>query len=209
MVKKIIYILLLISFVSESFAQKVLQKEWDASGISKLVIESDEVFNIKITSEKTNTIKIDTHVEGENYEDVVLGVIEKEKSLILNTGYSPYFEAKNDKLAAHKVIAIEMEVTLPETMMVSIRSGIASVEGYGSFKSFEAGLESGNCILYNFRGNALLQTKQGAITVYAKENVKGKAISKRGIIHNTLPMKGKYTINAESIDGTIRLIQNK
>ena len=48
------YVLFIICalFSSENYAQKILLKEWDASAIETIVINSDEVFNINISKSK-------------------------------------------------------------------------------------------------------------------------------------------------------------
>lgn len=195
--------------LAESSAQKVLEKEFNASGFNTLILDSDTVFTVRLSSEKTDKIRINTHVEGEYHENVVVNTSEENKTLTVTTGYSPFFEKENDKLAAHKVIAIDMVITVPETMKVEVHSKIASVIGEGTFNNVFVALENGTCHLKNYTGNATLYTKQGAIEVYASPAVSAKAISKKGNIKNELPKHGKYKIKAESITGSITLLQNK
>jgi len=191
-----------------SFAQKVMEREFDASEIRMIEIISNTIYAIKITSEKTKKIKIITQIEGENYENVVLSIIEKEGSLKIETPYSPFFKPENDKLAAHKVISIEMELIVPETVQVNIIAPIASLTSQGDFKSISALLGSGNCVLKEFKGDALLKTKEGFITVYCSEKAFGKAFSKKGKIINELSkIESKYLIEAESIEGNISFYQ--
>ncbi|PVW15298.1 hypothetical protein [Marixanthomonas spongiae] len=209
MIKYIVTIVGVLLFSTDVAAQKLLEKQFNASAFETLVIESDDVFSIAILAEKTNTINVRTHIEGEHYESVVLNTSEAHKTLTLSTGYSPFFEKENDKLAAHKLIAIDMVVTVPENMNIEIRSKIASVTGSGAFENMFAALENGMCLLHNFKGNATLYTKQGAITVYAVPNVAGEAISKNGAVTNELPKTGRYKIKAESRTGAVTLLQNK
>jgi len=205
--KKFVFILMFLVF-GISFAQKVMEREFNASEISTLEIISSTIYTIKITSEKTKKIKIITQIEGENYENVVLSIIEKEGGLKIETPYSLFFKPENDKLAAHKVISIEMELIVPETVQVNIVAPIASLTSQGKFKSISALLGSGNCVLKDFKGDALLKTKEGFIKVYCSEKTFGKAFSKKGKIINELSKKeSKYRIEAESIEGNISLYQ--
>jgi len=209
MLKHIVIVIGIILFTTEITAQKILQKEFSASGFETLALHSDDVFTVNISTKKTDKITIQTHVEGEYYENVVVNTSEKNRILTVTTGYSPFFEKENDKLAAHKVIAIDMEITIPETMKVEIQSKIASVTGKGTFKNMFVALENGTCLLKKFKGNATLYTKKGAIVVHAKPNVTGEAVSKKGTILNELPKAGIYKIIAESITGSITLLQTK
>lgn len=195
--------LFLMSF--QSFSQKSLMKEFSAEGIAAISIRADEVFNIEITSSITDQIEILAQVEGEYFENVTLPVTQENDVLNITTSYSPYFEKDNDKLSAHKLIAIELKITIPENFSVSIISKIASVVGSGRYKNFSVGLDSGNCTLVHFLGNGNLQTKQGFIAVSAKIGVTADCISKHGEIKNQLPKSGKYLIKAESIEGDITL----
>ncbi len=190
-------------------AQKVLQKEWDQADVTTLIIDSDEVFTIDITASKTQKIRVYTSVEGETYESVVLRVAEKGNTRTIRTAYSPYFNKKDDKLAAHKVLAIDMIIEVPEGMSVEVRSAIASVSASGVFKELRVGLEDGNCDIANFLGNAALHTRQGAINVRALPGVRGTAVSKRGTVVNNLPGVGAYRVVAESVDGAISLLPTK
>jgi len=208
--KKLTLILFFL-FFGNVFAQKVIERNFNASEITSIEINSDVIYHIKIISEKTEYIKIKTQVEGENYENVVLGIIEENNTLHINISYTPFFEAKNDKLAAHKVISIEMELIVPENMAINIKAEIASLEIDGKYGDVSVLLGSGNCSLTNFKGDAMLKTKQGFITVYASKKTLGTAISKKGTVINELSKvnvkSSKYRIEAESFKGNISLFQ--
>lgn len=205
------FLLLLFLFISKNIlSQKVLQKQWDATAITKVSLQSDDVFKVKLVSDPTsNTIYIDTRIAGEHSESVVVNVIEKNNTLWVTTGYSPFFKAENDKLAAHKFISIEMIVTVPVHVAVAVYSSLASVSASGTFTSVRAELERGSCELINYKGNAILFTKQAGIKVTAANGVTGEAVSTYGAVINQLPSEGKYHIQAESIHGTITLLQTE
>ncbi len=205
MIRKIVFILVFSLIASDSFAQKIIEKEFEAATISAIEIASEAIFNIIISSEKVDKIKIRTSVEGENFENIVLGVKKDNGILTLNPEFSPYFEAKNDKLAAHKVLAIEMELIVPENLEISIKSSLASVNVTGKFLSIIAFLGVGNCVLNEFSGDAKIMTNQGFINVFAYKTVFGIAFSKKGSVINELKNKGKFTVEAESFEGDISL----
>ncbi len=208
--KKLTFILFFL-FLGNVIAQKVIERNFNVSGITTIESTSDVIYHIKITSRNTDQIKIKTKIEGENYENVVLGIIEENNTIQIKTSFTPFFEAKNDKLAAHKVISIEMELIVPESMAIKIEAEIASVEIFGKYVSVSALLENGNCLLNNFIGDALLKTKQGFIKVYALEETFGLANSKQGTVINELSKanvkSSKYRIETESFKGNISLFQ--
>lgn len=201
--------LLLVCSFSEAVSQKVVEKQLDATRFERLIISSEIINTLTITSEATNKIRIVNKVVGENYENVVVTTSEENKTLKIGTSYSPFFIAENDKLAAHKVMSVDVELTIPNFLDVEVNTSIASINVTGNYANFQAYLENGDCHLNNFLGNASIKTKQGIIKVYAKANVSGRAFSRNGSVVNNLPGKAKYTIIAESHDGDISLLQTK
>jgi hypothetical protein len=209
MLKKIVYILFLFVGTIKGFSQKINNQQLDASGIEKLVINSNLVFLVSIVAEKTDKISIETKIAGEHFENVIVTTSEKNKTLTIGTSYTPFFLPENDKLAAHKIIFIEMKISIPELLEVSVNSTLATVNAEGAYDFFYVALENGNCIVTNFTGNASIRTKQGNIIVYATKEVSGSAISKNGMVTNRVPSEGRYHIIAESLEGDISLLQTK
>lgn len=209
MPKKPVIVLLLFFGTVFCTAQKVIQKEIASDGIQILSIPDDVIYKITIQSSEESIVKISAHISGEHAESVVIDARIIEDTLSLKTGFTPFFDLENDKLAAHKVMAIEMEITLPKEMAVQIKSKLASVNTEGIFKNLDISLENGNCILTNFLGNAHLKTMGGNITVWAKKNVSGKAFSKNGTVENELPNQRKFLVEAESSSGNISLLQTE
>jgi hypothetical protein len=207
---KILFIVSFLIFgIAFCNAQKVIQKEFDSDEISKLSIIDDAIFKITIQSSEEPTIKVYAHISGEHSENIIIEEKIVAGNLSLKTGFTPYFTLENDKLAAHKVMAIELKITVPQKIALEIKSKLASVNFNGSIENVSISLENGNCVLTNFSGNAQLKTIAGNITVRAQNNVSGKAISKNGTVENNFLNKGKFFVEAESINGNISFLQTK
>ncbi len=190
-------------------AQKVIQKEFSAEGIHSLSINDDAIYKVTIHSSEESTIKVSVHISGEHAESIIIEEKIINGKLSLKTGFAPFFILENDKLAAHKVMAIELQMTLPNEMAVDVKSKLASILAYGSFKNLSFSLENGSCILNDFSGSAQLKTIMGNITVLAQKNVSGKGISMNGTVENKLSEQGKFFVEAESVNGSISLLQTK
>lgn len=190
-------------------AQKVIQKEFSAEGIHTLSINDDAIYKITIQSSEESTIKVSTHISGEHAESIIVEEKITNGKLAFNTGFVPFFSLENDKLAAHKVMAVEVKLIIPKEVSVEIKSKLASVYAIGPYKNLAISIENANCDLRNFSGNAHLKTANGTITVYANNTVSGKAISKYGMVENELSSGGKFLIEAETINGSISLLQTK
>jgi len=195
-------------FSIAAVSQRTIEKAWEAHRFQKLEVVSNQVYHIKLVPQKANKIKLLTTIQGENAENIVVPISEANNTLTITTAYRPFYDPKNDKLAAHKVISIEMVVYLPEAMEVFIEANIASVECRGAINNLSVNLRDGNCFLYDFEGNAHINTREGTIAVWASSQVAGRAISRHGEIKNELPEKGKYSLYAESVNGMISLLKS-
>lgn len=188
-------------------AQKDTNEIIDASGIKSITIDTDEVYLIRIYAVNTSQIKIITHSEGEYFNDIILHTTQLENSLKINTKYPEKLIGGYDKLSAHKVFSLEVELEIPEGMEVMINSNIASLEGSGEFKSIHAGLKQGYCSLKNFSGAAIINTFSGNILV---ETGSGSIIaqSRNGSVEKPEFLPGGNSIKLTSIDGDIKVRKN-
>lgn len=204
MLKSIVYTACLCFVCTTITAQKELMKSWDASSFDSVEVISDEVFVIRVVSARINSIEVVIKVEGEHAEQLVLAVSKEQRVLSIAPELRPYFKAPNDKLAAHKVLSIEMEVRVPESFEFYTEAAIASVEARGSFKGFSAQLHDGNCTLFNFKGNADLFTRHGNIKVFAQDGVGAIVTSQRGKAENKLINPNSiFTVVAKSVNGDV------
>ncbi|MEZ4778227.1 MAG: hypothetical protein R2786_02460 [Flavobacteriaceae bacterium] len=195
-------------FISNGFSQKVIEKFWKETAFNTIEIISDEVFKIEIIAGNFSEIKLQSKIAGENFESMNMGASEKGEVLTLKPSYRPYFTPQNDKLAAHKVISIEIQLFIPEGITVFITSKLASLEATGKFKELDVNLREGHCTLKEFSGNAMLNTRFGNILVYAKPEVSGVGVSKKGTVLNKLSTNAMYTLKAESVIGNISLLKS-
>ncbi len=201
-------LLLALVFISGTlFAQKDTREIMDAETIKSIQIDTDEVYLIKITSTGTSQISISTHSEGEYFNDIILNTEQKKDVLKISTQYPERLTGGYDKLSAHKVFSLEIELEIPRGLEVVINSNIASVEASGDFKSFYADLKQGYCELLNFSGHAVINTYSGHILV---ETASGliEAESRNGTIEIPEFLPGRNPLRLKSIDGDIKVRKN-
>jgi hypothetical protein len=190
-------------------AQKTIQKVFSSEEIHTLSIKDDGIFKISITSSENSEIIFKVHISGENSENVIIEKKLADGILSLKTGFTPFFILENDKLAAHKIMAVEVTLVVPKTVSIEIKSKLASVFANGKINSLAVSIENSDCELRNFSGNAHIKTIDGNIKVVAESNVSGIANSKNGTVENRLQKQGKFMVETESINGNIRLLQTK
>ena len=207
MVSKKILLFIAILIVGNGFAQKETREIIDAAAIQSIRIDTDEVYLIKMISGNTSQISIKTHSEGEYFQDIVLKTDLQKNVLTITTQYPERLTGGYDKLSAHKVFSLEIELEIPEGLEVEINSNIASVEAKGAFESVYADLKQGYCNLLNFSGNAVINTYTGHILVETSSGLI-EAESRNGTVEIPDFLPGRNPLRLTSIDGNIKVRKN-
>ncbi|WP_434037384.1 hypothetical protein [Formosa sp. 4Alg 33] len=189
-------------------AQKRIDKIIDAQNITTLQINGNNCFKIHVTASKTNRITIQTKIAGEHNEEMLVIAKTRNDSLYVSTGFHPLFQADNDKLSAHKVMSIELNIQVPEHVSLNIKSDIAYVHIEGIFNSTFIELNQGQCKLDAFVGSAKINTIEGAISVETNF-AKVDAISKHGAVNLQPLISGKNQIDLKSIRGDISVFKTE
>ncbi|MCX7551118.1 hypothetical protein [Xanthomarina sp. F2636L] len=205
---KHIFLIGCLFFVFQMNAQKTTKKSFSAEGVSSLFIDGNSVFKIYIETVKTNNISIESFVEGENNEHVVLLAEIKDHQLHISSVYQPLFVAENDKLSAHKLISIEFKIRIPEQLNVFITSNIASIFMIGNYNQVTAELMNGSYNAENYKGSLLVNTIHGDIQV-ATDLSEVEVSSKHGTVEQEMLALGDKQIVLNSINGNITVIKTE
>ena len=188
--------------------QKTIDKRIDAKGISSIRINSDMIFRINVTTTETDQIHIKSGIAGETFETMLLNTEVKNGMLYITTGRSAYYHNIDDKLAAHKVMSVELAIEMPKTEELWIDSALASVVVNGPCTFVNFNLGSGFCRLNRFRGSGVINTKKGNILI-ENPTCAIDAESRNGAVR--LPKNATLDCNLtlRSIDGDITAAGSK
>lgn len=206
---KIISSLLLVLLTITMTAQKRLSQTYDASAIQELYINSNEIFQIHILAIETDEVTVHTVIDGELFASTLLNTVIENKVLKITTGTTPDYTPFNDKLAAHKVLAITLEITIPKGTDLSVYSTLANVETEGAFGQVRIDLGRGRFMgkAFRFRQSATINTLYGSITLNT-----GQARLSAQSRHGTLVIPTKMTagplLTLRSIDGNISVVKS-
>lgn len=179
----------------------------DAGNIESIRINTDEVFRIRVSATDRSGISIRTHSEGEYYDNIILETSVKDGELKLTTRYPERLTGGYDKLSAHKVFSLEIELEVPKDMELIVNSNLASLIAEGDYRSVYADLKQGYCQLLSFTGSAVINTYNGDILVETSSGLI-EAQSRNGEV--TIPdfMLGRNPLRLTSIDGDIMVRKN-
>jgi len=162
--QKVTYITYFLMILTTAcFAQKVTQQTIAIHEIEEIRINTDKIFQLNIFNTNDNVVKIETKMEGEYYRDINVTTATKNKQLRLSCEFAEGFELPNDKLSAHKVFSITMNLYLPKKLKVQLEGDETQVYVKGNYKKFWSVLISGNYILDDFFAEAKIQSKKGNI----------------------------------------------
>lgn len=189
------------------FAQKDTSQKFDAGNVQRFELFLDEVYKINLQTSKEDKILLSTHSEGEYFNDINLEVERLQDKILITSSFREILQSGYDKLSAHKVFSLEVNLTIPEGLEIYIKSNIATVNATGNFKDIQVELQSGSCKLKNFTGNALVNTYRGGIWVETN-NADIKASSGTGTVDIPKEMRGSNSLELRSINGDIKVVKN-
>lgn len=192
-----------------SHAQKKIEKTIVLSEhISTVVFDLEQVFSINLKSSNKPTVNIIAISEGE-YANHFVVIDNTKENVITVTGKVGFtFPNDQDKLSAHKVHAITLQVTVPEDLPIMINSDIGNLYATGNYNELTTNFMSGNCELLSVSGNLFIKTVNGDINLITKS---GHVIpeTKSGVITQKRLTKGSSVFKLKTIKGNINIEQSK
>lgn len=168
-------------------AQKIVKKAIINSEITAVRIDAQNCFLINIETSKTDEILVEAIIDGEYKNDLLLNLEAKGSSIFVSAGFSPNFINPNDKLSAHKVVSIELQISLPESQNVQIDGTSCNIIASGEYENLKITLNDGNCSLSEVSETVSVLTQSGDINIRSS-SAKINASSKFGLVQkNEIP----------------------
>lgn len=200
--------LLLILFSLSLQAQKETSHTIDADDLESIIVDSDEIYRVTIKASPVSSVTITTKADGEYFNDIALEQEILHHTFYLRSQYRKSLQSGFDKLSAHKVFAMEVEMEIPIGMHVEVRSNVASVFLCGKFEDVILELKTGSAFLKNFSGNAVVNTFGGNIEVETRD-ADVEANSRNGILNIPDSGTGSNHLKLTTINGNIKVIETK
>jgi hypothetical protein len=150
-------------------AQNSISSEINALNIKEISINGNQIFNIMVTTSSTEFIKISSVIDGEYQDSFQVVTEQKNETLFLKLEKSPLSDIADDKRNAHKVVAVNLSIEMPENINLSIISDIGYVDVEGDFNTLTIELIRGNCKVIGSATRAIINTLDGHINVETKD----------------------------------------
>lgn len=200
-----VHVLLLLLLLSVGVkAQKQLQKMVLADAINLIQVNAANCFEVNVNTQYGNQISVEAKIEGEYTKDLDLELSTSGATIFVEANFTPNFERPNDKLSAHKVVSILLNITVPFSKNIQIYGTNARVKVQGKYNDVAIILSDGTCELTNVFGNVNVKTQSGNIVVRSK-SAEVEAESHYGEVEfNPIP-NGTSKYKLQTVTGNIEL----
>jgi len=202
MMKVFLLVFFLVQFLS---AQKIVKKTILNPEIKAIQIDAKNCFEVKMMTSNTEELLVRATIDGEYKNDLILNLEEEGSNISVSAGFSPNFKNPNDKLSAHKVVSIALEINVPEFHRVQLNGTSCNVFVTGLFEQLKVTLNDGSCTIKEVSEKVTVITQSGNINVESK-SAEIEAKSKFGKVQkNEIPdgEDNKYILT--STTGNINL----
>ncbi|MEM9362870.1 MAG: hypothetical protein AAGA43_09550 [Bacteroidota bacterium] len=188
--------------------QKLLRKTLVGSHVSSIVIDAKNCYQVKLETTDTHELRVNASIEGEYSKDLVVNIETEGNSILVSTGFHPNFIFPNDKLSAHKVISIALEVKIPQYKEVAVYGTNSNVMAKGDYRNLTVKLSDGDCEIIDVGETVDVLTQKGNIWLTTGSGIV-EAISDYGkVFKNSVP-KGDKHYTLQSKEGNIYLNKTK
>lgn len=197
--------LLLLTLVQGSIlAQSKWEKKIDAPEVHSLSIELGFIQNLMVSTGNSDQYVIKTSSEGEYRDQVMLVSKEVDHWLEIYPQWAPSFIAPNDKLSAHKVRALNLELIVPKGKTLEIRGEQAVVSVQGEYKEVVLRLGSGRVNLRYSSEESDIRTDSADVFLTVPYG-DIQASSVEGKVIGSIPLNTRFHYKLASQKGSIYL----
>lgn len=198
------FTLLFFFSLQQVLSQQLIRKSLISSRTNTIRIDAAACYAVQLSTAPGRELTVDASVEGEHRRQVMLRIREEGNTAVVDAVLNPLFDKPGDKLSAHKVLSIILNIQVPEHLAVSVYGDGAHTTATGNYRLLEVVLANGNILLSGFSGNAEMRTSGGNIRV----NTSAATIdaqTKYGKIQRDSIPEGNDLLDLSTISGNISL----
>lgn len=183
-------------------AQKVVKKSIINTSTSAIQIDASNCFEINIENADSDIMIVSAIIDGEYKNDLVLSVKEEGTTVLVSAGFQPNFKNPNDKLSAHKVVSIALNIRVPKNKNVNVFGTSCNVAVIGDYEKLKVTMNDGICSFFNVYGSVDVFTQSGNILIES-EAATIDCKSKYGIVDGELIPNNENQFYLRTITGDI------
>ena len=150
-------------------AQSSRQYAWSATDLQLVTLNVPFCGQLQLQSHAKNTIELSYQSEGEYQDQMGIRANLNGLTLGLNEYQNPLFQKRQDKLAAHKIVASRLRVLLPTHLEIDLQMKSGQLTVDGQFEQIQIQMEEGNCLLTLSQTDGRLLTRSATTLIYPKQ----------------------------------------
>ncbi|MDC6385222.1 hypothetical protein D2V93_03695 [Flagellimonas taeanensis] len=195
-------------FLVHLHGQKLVKKAFIGPRTESIQIDAQYCYRIDLATSPTDEVQVSASIEGEYAKDLLVSIEEEGTTVLVSAGFQPIFINPNDKLSAHKVVSIALQISVPEYKKVSVYGTNSNVNAMGKYENLHITLSDGICTLENVSETVEVATQKGDIWLTAPsgdilaESTYGK------VDQETIPF-GDNQFILKTVEGQIHLKKTK
>ena len=139
--KRLLYLVFFWSSLLQG--QQLSSKNIAVNPQKKLNIDLTYVAHFEIDTHEEGLIQTELTAEGEYSDMFNLSILESEESYDISLSKNPLYANFNDKLSAHKVLAITLKISVPSKMTLDIDGLNSIVYTKGDYRELNVFLNEG------------------------------------------------------------------
>lgn len=206
--KRLISCFVIMLTACAAVAQKRFEKTMDLYGVNVVEIDGSAIFKIDIETNKGKTLKIISKIDGEYHRELNITSKFVDNTIKIGAEFMPVFNVPNDKLSAHKVISIQLIISMPENMTVKILGNETVLNISGNYKKLVTRTESGSNHFQDITGEVDASSHKGSI-FFKLESGNIIATSEYGkVVLPSIP-GSEQVIRLKSVTGDIYVTKNE
>ncbi|MBR9855652.1 MAG: hypothetical protein GYB37_13920 [Algicola sp.] len=188
--------------------QKLVRKAFIGPRTETIQIDSQYCYKIDLQTSTSNEVEVSASIEGEYAKDLLISIEEKGTTVVVSADFQPLFINPNDKLSAHKVVSIALQILVPEYKNVAVYGTNANVYSTGKYENLNITLSDGRCTLEDISESVTVTTQKGDIILAVP---KGEIVAESiygEVNRESIPL-GDNVFVLKTIEGNIFLTKTK
>lgn len=178
-------------------------KELDLRGVT---IDMRFIQGLKLTTHASDEVALSTQSEGEYQLQYVVVTQHEDRWLTVYPQRVPAFNTPNDKLSAHKVIAMTLEMQIPEAIVVEIEATRGAIDISGRYRELKVQLDEGSLKMTHRAEQSVIKTKGASVFLNVDSGMIESNTETGRVIGSILPNQN-YRYQISSQNGPIYLNQ--
>ena len=189
-------------------AQKLVRKAFIGPRTETIQIDARYCYRIDLKTEPTDEVHVSASMEGEYAKDLLVSIEQNGTTALISADFQPLFVDPNDKLSAHKVVSIALEISVPEYKSVDVFGTNTNLYVTGAYEDLNVTLSDGRCTLENVSEFVQVTTQKGDILLIVPSGTIDAKSAYGDVKKETIPF-GYNQFVLKTIEGNIFLTKTK